>query len=395
MKYILKDIINFIKTDTFVFFISILTIFVSVIMIHFSYGIFQNYEYEKQNIESGSKDIGLLPTYECEKDGYIVGEGGLGWHYNPSFENPITVGEFKEFIMKIDPYLYSDILDVSVRVCVDNYPIHCNFGLSEAGIVTSPGINENLKINGTRYTDEDFLTGAKVVYVYDHNHNEAVPTVEELLYEKDNHYIMLAGELYEIIGLHDGMPDSVYAIITSLPDDATIQEGVNISFTRYVNARDYNHIGSIAKEVFGDRIELRDIGLPDPDTIRIYNTILIVAVVITLIAAVNYAILYSYILKKRSRQIMCMRLCGMKYSQAVLLYLGENILISLSVYIVTIICFIKKVLPWMTKKYSYALDKFNNHVYFGFFAIYFVVSIIILLFMILKVIRKKQIILED
>lgn len=393
MKYILKNITNFIKTDTFVFFISILTVFVSVTMIHFSYGIFQNYEYEKQNIESGEKSIGLLPTYECERVGYIVGVGGLGWHYNPSFENPITVGELKEFFMKLDPYLYPDITSIGVRVCVDNYPVYCNFGLSEAGFVTSPEENEYSKINGTRYTDEDFLAGAKVVYVCDYN-NEDAPTIEELLYERDNHYIMLDGELYEIIGFHDGMPDSVRAIITSLPDDATIQQGFNIAFSRYVNARDYNHIGSIAKEVFGDRIELRDIGLPDPDTIKIYNTILIVAVVITLIAAINYAILYSYILKKRSRQIMCMRLCGMKYSQAVLLYLGENILISLPVYIATVICFIKKVLPWMAGKYSYALDTFNNNVYIMFFAIYFAVSLFILLFMILKVIRKKQIMLE-
>lgn len=392
MKYILKNITNFIKTDTFVFFISILTVFVSVTMIHFSYGIFQNYEYEKQNIESGEKSIGLLPTYECERVGRT--EAGLNWRYNPSFENPITVGEFKEFIMKIDPYLYPDIDNIGVRVCVDNYPIYCNFGLSEAGFVTSPAENVYTKINGTRYTDEDFLTGAKVVYVCDYN-NEDAPTIEELLYEKDNHYIMLDGELYEIIGFHYGMPDSVTAIITSLPDDATIQQGFNIAFSRYVNARDYNHIGSIAKEVFGDRIELRDIGLPDLDTIKIYNTILIVAVVITLIAAVNYAILYSYILKKRSHQIMCMRLCGMKYSQAVLLYLGENILISLPVYIATVICFIKKILPWMAGKYSYALDKFNNNVYIMFFAIYFAVSLIILLFMILKVVRKKQIILED
>lgn len=394
MKYILKNIINFIKTDAFVFFISILTIFVSVTMIHFSYGIFQNYEYEKQNIESGAKDIGLSPTYECERVGYIVGEGGQNWHYNPSFENPITIGELKEFFMKLDPYLYPDITNISVRVCVDNYPILCCFGLSQDGFVTSSEVNQYMKIEGTRFIDEDFLTGVRVVHVSDYN-NEDAPRIEELLYEKDNHYIMLDGELYEIIGFHYGMPDSVYAIITSLPDDATIQQGFSISFNRYVNAKDYNHIGSIAKDVFGDRIELRDIGLPDLDTIKIYNTILIVAVVITLIAAVNYAILYSYILKKRSRQIMCMRLCGMKYSQAVLLYLGENILISLPVYIATVICFIKKVLPWMAGKYSYALDKFNNNVYIMFFAIYFAVSLIILLFMILKVIRKKQIILED
>lgn len=392
MKYILKNIINFIKTDAFVFFISILTVFVSVTMIHFSYGIFQNYEYEKQNMESGEKDIGLSPTYGCE----IVGrtEAGRNWRYNPSFENPITVGELKEFFMKLDPYLYPDITNISVRVCVDNYPVYCDFGLSQNGFVTSPDVNQYMKIRGTPFTDEDFLSGAKVVHVVDYN-NEDAPTTKDLLYEKDTNYIMLDSELYEIIGFHDGMPDSVYAIITALPEDATIQQGFNISFNRYVNAKDYNHIGSIAKEVFGDRIELRDIGLPDLETIKIYNTILIVAVVITLIAAINYAILYSYILKKRGRQIMCMRLCGMKYSQAVLLYLGENILISLPVYIATVIYFIKKVLPWMAGKYSYALDKFNCNVYIMFFAIYFVVSLIILLLMILRVIRKKQIMPED
>lgn len=392
MKYILKNIINFIKTDAFVFFISILTVFVSVTMIHFSYGIFQNYEYEKQNMESGEKNIGLSPTYECERVGRT--EEGRNWRYNPSFENPITVGEVKEFFMKLDPYLYPDITNISVRVCVDNYPVYCDFGLSQDGFVTSPDVNQYMKIQGTPFTDEDFLSGAKVVHVVDYN-NEDAPTIEELLYEKDNQYIMLDGELYEISGFHDGMPDSVYAIITALPEDATIQRGFNISLNRFVNAKDYNHIGSIAKEVFGDRIELRDIGLPDLDTIKIYNTILIVAVVITLIAAINYAILYSYILKKRGRQIMCMRLCGMKYSQAVLLYLGENILISLPVYIATVICFIKKVLPWMAGKYSYALDKFNSNVYIMFFAIYFVVSLIILLFMILRGIRKKQIMSED
>ncbi len=398
MKYILKYIKNFIKDDLLVFIMVVITVMTSGLMIHLSYGVFQNYEIKKESASEEQSYILILGDYEFEQ---IVDES---LEYSPyklkdySGET-ITVGQLKSFGDELDKKVYDKVIDVSTGVKFHNYNIPCNFGYYDYGIGISKVAYDNAQnglsgVTGRYFTEEDFRENRKVALVFDYQNVNVgnTPLTMEQLY--DENHIKLGDEIFEIIGYHSGYPDTPEIPITAMSDDTQVIAFIRIDFEDSVTLYEYQNVCEASQKAFGDLVWVEPVKLPNVDTIRLYNTIIIIAVIISAIAAINFAILYRYVLQKRYRQISYMRLCGMKFSSTVAMYLGECLLISIPIYLLTAVLYAKLILPWISDVFNYAFDSYNVYVYIALFGIYFGISIVVLLIMLCARIKKNRVICE-
>ena len=389
MKYILKNITKFIRDDTLIFFLILLTVVMSSFMLNFSYGVYQNYEIKKDGA-SAEHDIILIEyTYEIEHIdiGHPVGMYKLADYDGDT----VTIEMVKNFLSKIDESVLEEVEDICTEVSFNNYELGMIFLFMDGKFLIDEDFGKRAVTSGRYFTQEDFDEKRKVALVFDYERINVGknPLTEEMFYD-DNH-IKLGDELYEIIGYHDVGIDSPLLPITSLPYDTIVCGALTLDFKDNINLYQYMEVSDAVEECFGSLAYVKPVPLPDIDTIRLYNTIIIIAVIISVIAAVNFAILFRYILRKRQQQIACMRVCGLKYYKTVLYYVGECMLITLPAYILTTLCFAKWILPWMSDFYRYGFRTYNRMVYVCLFGIYFATSIIVLLIMLLTSIKKKTI----
>lgn len=398
MKYLFKNIKSFIRDDAFIFIMILVTVILSSAMIHFSYAIFQNYEIKKEDVSEEQDFILIFGNYEFEKiyeDTYTSGQYKLADYDGET----ITVGTLKEFGDALDARVVDKIIGVSTSANYHNYNIPLDFSYYNYGIGPSEIACSNIKsgllgVTGRYFTEEEFVNGDKLALVFDYEHINIGqnPITGELLY--DENHIKLGDELFEIIGYQNTAPEAPLISVLALPDDTQIKNFIRIDFDDSVTLYDYRNVCNAAEQVFGSLAEVQPVILPDIDTLRLYNTIIVIAVIISAIAAINYAILYRYILRKRYRQISYMRLCGMSYLSTIGLYLGECLALSVPAYVLTAAGFAKWLMPRIADKYAYGFEYLNKNVYLALFGIYFGISLAVLLFMLFTTIKKNRILCE-
>ena len=392
MKYILKNIIKFIRDDTLIFFLILLTVVMSSFMLNFSYGVYQNYEMKKEGSSEEQKSIYIEYTYNIER--IDIGHPAGMYKLADYDGNTVTIKMLKNCLSKIDDSVLNEIESIHTQASFYNNALMLHFLFGEGKFMINEAFGDRAVASGRYFTQEDFDENSKVALAFDYENINVGdnPLTEEMLYD-DNH-IKLGNELYEIIGYHRATVDSPLIPITALPEDTTVWNALIIEFKDNINLYQYMEISDAVEECFGNLAYVRPVELPDIDTIRLYNTIIIIAVIISVIAAVNFAILFRYILRKRQQQIACMRVCGLKYYKTVLYYLGECMLIALPVYILTTLCFAKWILPWMSDFYRYGFRTYNRMVYIYLFGIYFAISMGVLLVMIFTSVKRNRVISE-
>lgn len=93
------------------------------------------------------------------------------------------------------------------------------------------------------------------------------------------------------------------------------------------------------EKIFGDKAVVAAANLPDDDAVYLYNTIIMVTIFITLVSAINFAVLYRYILSSRKQALMVYRICGLSFCRVVLLYLGECTALTITAYFIGVLLF--------------------------------------------------------
>lgn len=396
MKYIIKNIKTFMLNDTFVFVLIVCNICLSCSMIFFAYAIFQNYEIKKKAISEQQDYIVIKADYEYDRI-YDDAKNYGSYKYADYEGQSITLGQIRELGYVLDERLYDKIINISLDLNCDNYCIPCQFCYYNYGIGPSKSLFDNyskglLDIDGRLYTEDEFNSGSDVAVIYDCRTYENSGITKEMLY--DNEHIKIGGNLYKIIGYQGMMIDAPYIPINAFYDDTRVSNIVIFQFDDYVTMFEYNKVCDAVEKVFGEFVHVEPMKLPDVDTLRLYNTIIIVAVIISIIAATNYAILYKYILKKRARQIINMRICGMNYYSGIAMYLGECFLLNSVIYVFAAIIFSKLLMPIIANRYEYGFDYLNYKVYIAIFLIYMCISAVMLVAMLYKNINKKKILCE-
>lgn len=381
MKYIIRNIRLFMTNQRGIYFLSIAAVMSSVFLLHFSYSLYQSFMKEKdaQSVEADNLSVELLDLYtqqgESGESNYrIIPRKGTKY---------VTIKDLKRLLKNLSEEFQKEVQNIGTEVAVDDVTYLCNFGVKNGEIVMSKLYRDNITNHaleeGRFFTEEEYKEGLRVVL------DEAVTSTSQKspyldsIRSKDGKYLIIEGKKYRIIGKHTSFPDQPIVPITSLPDDYPLYEWIEFDFEGSVNSLQYAELKDAVEETMGDHASLPDMDLPDMDKIYLYNTMIIIAVLIAVVSALNFVILYQYFLEKRQEEIRAMRICGMKRRRAVVMFLAECVCLTLPVYVLSVFLYDRFALRMMSSFYTYVDDHYSLKLYLELFAIYYISSLIILL----------------
>lgn len=388
-KYAKKNLLRLIVHDKLILFLAMLCVAASVIITHFSYGLYQNYhvlitEHENDVIwfsvminkpEMVTKDkliscVKSIPEKTAKKICNFNTIANLQFEWESPFdENGNSL----------------DMID----------PVRCFFDIEDGQIVSSKyfrNVHEKEgTLTGMYFTDEMYASGQKYALM-DQVFMKSKKAKEELRIPDPEapmgYAISLQGERYSVIGSIDARNMAVVPI-TALHDDTEFRSYIGINFgdeneLRPINKKEYEDLKETFLNAFGDAVEVPDLEIPDNELIYLYRTIMLISVVIAAIAAFNFTQLYLYLLEKRRRRIAIMRICGCTKTKAAGIFLSECMMLIPPVYLLSLLLFQKIILPSFSEKYQYMEEAYSASIYVILFLIYFGISIIELTVMIIR-----------
>ena len=265
------------------------------------------------------------------------------------------------------------------------------------------------------FTQEEFDRGEKVVAVgrgfydpinhYAHGFTNSLLMVGSRKIPEDTDHIIINGEEYKIkrIDDRDILSDDLIRIpYTSVPEDLKISvEKVfeaedyfvfDISFTRPITHSIYDKVAKTLEEATGGKFYLEPIEFTDVKELQYYRTVMLISVVIAVLAAINMAILYRYILEKRTSQLAIFRICGCTKGRAVLSYLIECLVINIPLFAITELIYHKLIMPHLSGLFPYMEQCYSFKLYAAIFGIYIVASMLVMLIMITLTVKKHSLV---
>lgn len=411
MKYILKNIQSFAKDYTKIFVLLIITIAASTLIIHLSYGLFREYKDRQELNSTGTKQIALrLKSSYSQKagsasgsDGNMIALGDLAYQTYEKRDDvqDVTVADMKRFARELDGETADKLLNIHTGVLQGNYRFETDFLIADGTMVNSGDYGFDSLYNfslgdhtmnifqyGRYFTDQEYDEGKKVCIMYGFQKNPKGEYLEQNLL--DNGKVCIGDEEYQIIGLQDGIGTG-YVPITSVNGDSVLLDDITLRFQDNISLREIGLISKTAEQCFGGRAassyQLEEM----EDNSYLYNTILLLVFVVSLVAAFNFCALYHYIVTTRQRTLKIFRVCGLSHRKSIWLYLGECSLLSAGTYLVTLFLFHFLLMPFLAGKMSVFDFHYQAGVYLALFLIYFVSSFLLQYVMIAWNLKKKMI----
>ena len=363
MRYILKNIKSFMQHEKLIFFIMLLCVFSSSMILNFSYGLYQNYHSLKTEAEFELSQI----TPEINEDSVL------------------TKGEFQQYIESIRADVLNQTTVIHATADLASFPsedygsfyMRFNYydGVYQISEVTSEAYEKNgMMMSGRYITNEEEAAGSYVAIVANDGSgwNDATLSIQN-----GENTIELFGQTYEVIGEYDAGSSCPIVPFLTIPDDLELNS-IGFTFEQNITREMYEEIVNQAQAIIPGVLIFPDLQFPDADTIYVYNNVILISILIAVLSVINFAMLYLFVIKKRSRNLAIMRICGCTRGGAIWMYLGECLLLSIPVYLIGIGIYhillekiFKNVFPDMEGAYSIGI-------YAGIFAIYLVVMLIIL-----------------
>lgn len=368
MKYIIKNIISFIKKEKMIFLLILLCVITSSFIINFSYGLYQNYNVIKSEEES--------ELYE----------------FYAHFDNSATVFASKEKIKNILLICSSELNDaVDVYYAVLNYEgleegqnkISVRFCIENGNIVPCELFKNNLTsqsmISSGRYFSElEEKNGEHVALIsVDRLNKNVSESIKKIMI--DDETILFQGNEYRIIGSQTF--DPLIVPFNSLKDDTPINDMI-FHFKKPVTRSQYNEIKEKLETNFPEIAQVQDLDIPETENYYLYNTIILISILIAVLAAVNFAFLYRYLLSKRAKMLAIFRICGCTNAKVLRIFLGECMLITVPAFALTTLVYDKLVLPKLGQHFEYIESAYNPRLYLIISAIYIITTFVVLMIMI-------------
>lgn len=320
MKYIYKNLKNFILNERIIFTVTLICIIASAFIINFAYGLYYNYSIKKIESDIDMKEFnGLLAP------GISITKGEIR-QYSESLESntldamEVMYLESKDF--EGFPGLGDICLDMRYVIHDGKYQI-CN-------IVKENLENQNRMLDGRYITNEEEATGAYCALVEGISKDEWNMTAEYL--KNSDGTVTLFGQKYTVVGVYNGGCAVPIVPFLTVPEDLEVVD-FNILFSDNITRSQYNDLKEKAELILPGKIILPELEFPDNDTITVYNNMMSVAMVLSVISVGNFTMLFYFILQKRQRRLAVMRICGCTKLRAAVMYLCECVLIVLPCYV--------------------------------------------------------------
>ena len=372
---IFKLIFHDFKSYRMISILIVLNIIISAFVICFSYGIYQNYNTVIDEGESSIHLLEILPTKQKDNN-----------------QSSITTKMVIDTVKSLSDETLGNIEYFSCEALIPTSAIEKN--LFSFVFSYSDG-----KFHNDLFTDEEYNSYDKIVSINSAFRRKNVHygfslandnKVYDTKYIGDANSIDINGEEFKIIDTY--CDDIMVSPITAFNNDTPIMEGVEINFKTDISRSQYDEIvGAVAMKM-GDNAEVPEMDISPASELFYYRTILMISVLISILAALNFAVLYRFVLEKRIKMLTIFRICGCTKLRMVFTYLFECMIIGLPIFALTQLVYDKLVLPMLSNTFEYIGYAYSPLLYLAIFGIYAISSFIVLIIMISIYISRRSII---
>lgn len=356
--YSIKNVQHMIKNNLGIFFVIILTLFVSFEIVFFSIGLFSQYS---KRLEDN------------EIDSYAMGFG---------INESLTKGEMSDFMKKLDSadvsfltcFSQTDVsgIDESVPICF--YLQNNNGKTGYSDYVFDNMQNDSVLRSGRFFTQEEFEKGEKVAVIMgDGNEFQMTPAPAQ------NDVVSAFDKEYSVIGVIDPNNESyyfysIYLPFNSLDEDTKIIDECFISFNKKITVSQYNEIKDLISDSFGDKISVYECQMDLKSNNSFYSAVIIIAVLISVISTLNISIVYNYLILRRKRQHRIFCICGADTRRLTFQTSNEIAALVLPTGAVSALIYQLLFVPLLSLKIPVINDIYNVRLYEAVLGIYFVLS---------------------
>lgn len=367
-RLILKNVRLLYIREKAIFSLIVLCTFLSSILLCFCYGLYCNYIEKKNSQEYELMDLEISFDYS----------GNMGK------ENYITAKQIEECVLQFSENITDNVEMFFVRSKEEKTQIllECRFIIRDGKFYPCDVVRDNLVRSGlleNYFTVSHEKEGAQVAIVPGDKEQwrwNNVSLINEMMI--DDHHILLQGETYQVVGEH-GWADRILLPFASLDEKTVIDEyGLNLSFKQRMTHQQYDEVKAVVEQTLGDVAQVP--AKPELDRFlrNLYNTVLIIDILIAGIIALNFAILYQYIILRRKKEMGIFMLCGRNRKQSIIYFILESHSILIPSFIVGVIGYHYLLRPLISWLMPYVQDSYNFLSYATLTVAYLVMSVLII-----------------
>ena len=374
-KYTLKNIKSFFINNFIIFILLVISTITSAIVIFFSYGVYQNY-----NTILSYKEDDLSDDY-------------IGINYVNTGSEYVTKRDLLNCLSEIDDIsneLREQIIQYDVEGIIDNNSYEFKFLYCDGKFKVAEEFKENLKkydnlTEGTYWSDYEEANGICVALISDPAVFGEISALDSIKYVNK---LKIGGKIYDIIGKQAWNEKGAMFPFSTVADEQLLTSTL-ISFNSAVSVKTYNQIRDVFNNYMGDKAVFEEIRTIDKDTYYTYKTVILISVFIALIAAINFMILYRYIMSTRKRTTAIFRILGLTPAKLNFMNMSECIILIVPFFILGMVLYQTVFLPRLHTYFVYMQDAYTPFVYFLLFVIFISVSLIVIGIMLLVMSRKR------
>lgn len=374
-KYTLKNIKSFFINNFIIFILLVISTITSAIVIFFSYGVYQNY-----NTILSYKEDDLSDDY-------------IGINYVNTGSEYVTKRDLLNCLSEIDDIsneLREQIIQYDVEGIIDNNSYEFKFLYCDGKFKVAEEFKENLKkydnlTEGAYWSDYEEANGICVALISDPAVFGEISALDSIKYVNQ---LKIGGKIYDIIGKQAWNEKGAMFPFSTVADEQLLTSTL-ISFNSAVSVKTYNQIRDVFNNYMGDKAVFEEIRTIDKDTYYTYKTVILISVFIALIAAINFMILYRYIMSTRKRTTAIFRILGLTPAKLNFMNMSECIILIVPFFILGMVLYQTVFLPRLHTYFVYMQDAYTPFVYFLLFVIFISVSLIVIGIMLLVMSRKR------
>ncbi|MBQ8725310.1 MAG: hypothetical protein IJY74_06560 [Oscillospiraceae bacterium] len=370
MKHIFRNIRMFIRNEKMIFAVMVVCVFASAVILNFAYGLYCHFNTQKIETTADLKEI----IIDIDDDSRLTQKEFRSYIESLSEETLEGMSVFiAGTVPEADPNQYNTL--------------DCRFEYSGGRYKVMEAYREAIEMrlhSGRMITDEEESSGANVAVVH---YDDFIGGRNEftLSLMKDEDTIIFLGKEYEIVG-DEEMAAIPSVPFLSVPEDFIFDDIVILDFDNVISKPAYEELRMQADMLIPEKLIFPELSLPDADSITLYNNIILISLLIAVLSLLNFAMLYHFVLERRSRDLAIIRICGCTKKRALLIHLGECMAISVPVYIAGTAVFILLLDRVFDRLFIYMKEAYSSAVYLVIFAGY-----ILLMFLILGVMISRHI----
>ncbi len=363
-KYIIFHLKSFIKTEKMVFILMVCCVLSSVITLCFTFGFYHHIEQKKTDAEIGIDGFDVESKDDerrtVTKEAYLEVLLGLDEKVWEKLSCIVFCGRFTDEV--------SDSPPIDNSLLVQYMPFIIRDGKLSPIALKEMWKKNGLWVDGDYFTDEQFENGEYVCIapdssIYDSFSGEQREWVRKFMPTERGTFIV-GGKEYNCIGHYSMLFFSCEPMvpITTVTDDIYIKS-VGVYYEKPLTKYQYETISKALKERFGDLVEIPELDLPEADSMKFYNTLLVLCMVMVVFSGTVLSFLYQYIFLQRKRSLTIYRLCGLSMTRIRVMYFLECLLLVGILYMVGVLTFHTCILPYFGKVFEYMSASYGWYSY--------------------------------